>query len=218
MRGMLNELALFASNGNCIIAKYNKQSIRCCCAVEENPASIALLCKLQNTGTINPFPIWEGSLTTFDERYFYNGIDIVSGKLHSYNDKPKKSRQDFAYADWQKMYSISKEVNAPYIVVGAEHTDTIEIILDFIENKYLSRNSDSNYYEVENLMIDYSNEQSQLGHWVVLSNQYIIEQKDIYSKTDSDSVNLGTLRMLANIQGELDGDNDIMGTFKISGA
>ena len=72
----LTELALFAGAGGGILAS-KRLGIRTVCAVECEYYPASVLAQRQNTGDLEPFPIWS-DIKSFDGKA-WRGVDIVSG-------------------------------------------------------------------------------------------------------------------------------------------
>lgn len=215
MRNKANEMAFFPGNGDSIIAKYSSKAIRCSVAIESNSSSIKLLIREQNAGKLAPFPIWEGNISTFDPRYFFREINIVSGFIHD-EQQQKIGIKDTSFITWQQMHAIAKEIESPYIVLGVSSTDLLESILDFLERQSFGSGGTLNYYEIENIMVDYSSEVSALGHWIVLYNAHYGESDFFHENILIDDVNFAVLKMVANRKAILDENEDsLMGNLKM---
>jgi DNA (cytosine-5)-methyltransferase 1 len=70
----LTELALFAGAGGGILAS-KRLGIRTVCAVECEYYPASVLAQRQNTGDLEPFPIWS-DIKSFDGKA-WRGVDIV---------------------------------------------------------------------------------------------------------------------------------------------
>lgn len=73
----MNELALFAGAGGCILGGH-LLGWRTICAVEWEPYAAGVLLARQNDGVLPPFPIWD-DVRTFDGRPWRGLVDVVSG-------------------------------------------------------------------------------------------------------------------------------------------
>lgn len=77
MRGVMNELALFAGAGGGILGGH-LLGWRTVCAVEREPYAASVLMQRQNDGILPPFPIWD-DVCTFDGKPWRGLVDVVSG-------------------------------------------------------------------------------------------------------------------------------------------
>ena len=77
IRGIMNELALFAGAGGGILGG-KLLGWRTVCAVELNGYGAQVLAQRQNDGCLEPFPIWS-NVSSFDGRPWQGLIDVVSG-------------------------------------------------------------------------------------------------------------------------------------------
>jgi len=77
MRGIMNELALFAGAGGGILGG-QILGWKTVCAVEIEPYPASILAQRQNDGLLPPFPIWD-DVQTFDGNPWSGIIDVISG-------------------------------------------------------------------------------------------------------------------------------------------
>jgi len=73
----MNELALFAGAGGCILGG-KLLGWRTVCAVERDAYASQVLAQRQNDGILEAFPIWS-DITTFDGKPWRGIVDVVSG-------------------------------------------------------------------------------------------------------------------------------------------
>lgn len=127
------ELALFAGAGGGILAG-RMLGWRTICAVEIEPYAAAVLLDRQNTGDLDPFPIWD-DVRTFDGRPWGGIIDVISGGFPCQDISPA-GRGEGLNGDrsglWSEFARIIGEVRSRYVFVensAALSRSGLEIVL-----------------------------------------------------------------------------------------
>jgi len=118
IRGLVNELALFAGVGGGILGG-QQLGWRTVCAVELDPYARNVLIARQNDGNLPPFPIWD-DVRTFDGYQWSGLVDVVSGGFpcQDISIAGKGDGIDGAKSGlWREMARIIDEVRPRFVFV-----------------------------------------------------------------------------------------------------
>lgn len=119
MKGIMNELALFAGAGGGILGG-KLLGWRTICAVEIERHARRVLLARQNDGILEPFPVWD-DVRTFDGKPWRGLIDVVSGGFPCQDISVARAmwgRDGLRGAKsglWREMFRIIAEVRPPYV-------------------------------------------------------------------------------------------------------
>ena len=116
--GRLRELALFAGAGGGIIAG-QLLGFRTVCAVELDSYAASVLISRQNSGDLEPFPLWD-DVRTFDGKPWNGCVDVVSGGFPCTDISCAGQRAGIdgeASGLWSEMARIIGEVRPHYAFV-----------------------------------------------------------------------------------------------------
>lgn len=89
------------------------------CAIETNPYCRRILVHHQNTGSIEPFPIWD-NIESFDGRKWRGDIDLVQGGFPCQDISAAGNRIGISGKSsglWKEMFRVVCEVQPPYVFV-----------------------------------------------------------------------------------------------------
>ena len=117
----MNELALFAGAGGCILGGH-LMGWKTVCAVEIEDYPRKVLLARQRDGILPRFPIWD-DVTTFDGREWRGRVDVVSGGFPCQNlsTANKQTEQDGIDGEqsglWAEMARVVGEVQPRFIFV-----------------------------------------------------------------------------------------------------
>lgn len=118
--GRLNELALFSGAGGGILGG-KLLGWRTICAVEIEPFRAERLAQRQNEGFLPAFPIWNGTIESFDGRSWRGLVDLVSGGFPCQDISAANSNAVGIIGKrsglWREMLRVVREVGPSYVLV-----------------------------------------------------------------------------------------------------
>ena len=114
----LRELSLFSGYGGGILGG-KILGWKTVCGVEIEPYPTAVLCKRQNEGFLDPFPIWD-DIRTFDGRPWSGRVDVISGGFPCTSISSAGKGEGIEHGEsalWFEMLRVISEVRPQYVFV-----------------------------------------------------------------------------------------------------
>lgn len=114
----LRELSLFSGCGGGILGG-KILGWRTVCGVEIEPYAAAVLCKRQNEGFLDTFPIWD-DIRTFNGRPWSGRVDVISGGFPCTSISSAGKGEGIEHGEsalWFEMLRVISEVRPRYVFV-----------------------------------------------------------------------------------------------------